>query len=300
MPALKNLLDRLAEMDLAKRRTWMDKFADRADTVLSGGMILLTAMEDLGLDTFVTGGKALRAGIIRDFLQREIVTTAKDRSARLVQSARTGTIPADPRAVREQNILKYARTYHYDAEHCRKTLELASWLFDGLRQVTWLGDEDRFYLQSAALLHDIGYYINPTNHHLHSQYLVLHSDLEGFHQMELRLIANLVRYHRDEEPSLDHPEYATLPEQLRKKVDLLSGMLMVADAFDFTHMGLVESLSVEVTEEKVHLHVVSSREVDLDIHEARAKCGVLERCLGRKVEITSEAKAGTPVLDVVE
>lgn len=287
MPALEKLLERMAEMDLAGRRNWLGKFGDRADTVIPGGMIFLTAMEQLGIDTFITGGKALREGIIMDYLQREILSTAKDRSERLIQLAKTGTTLNDPRTVREQNILKLARMYHYDPEHCHKTLDLANRLFDELHGLHWLGDEDRFYLQSAALLHDIGYYIGSTNHQEHSQYLVLHSELEGFHQMELRLISNLVRYHSKEMPSLDHPEYGSLPEQLRKKVDTLAGILRVADGLDFTHRGAVELVSVGIRAETISLRLASSIPIDLEIHEAYTQGLLFEKALGRRLEINA-------------
>ena len=299
MPALKNLLERLAEMTLEKRRTWLGEFSDRADTLLSGGMILLSAMEALGLDTFVTGGKGLREGIILDFLQKEILTEYSRKAEGGDRDSNGGTLPTSSRAVRKQNVLKLARTFHYNAEHCQKTLDLASWLFDGLRPLTWLGDEDRFYLQSAALLHDIGYSISATNHHLHSQYLVMNSDLEGFHEMEKRLVANLVRYQRNEVPSPDHPDYASLPDPLRKKVDILSGILKVADSLDFTHRGLVEDIKVEPSDDQVSLIVSSSAPVDLELNELNTIVDFLERTLDRKVVVTAQASGEVKHLDAV-
>jgi exopolyphosphatase/guanosine-5'-triphosphate,3'-diphosphate pyrophosphatase len=287
--SLKNLLERLAEMPLEKRREWLGRFADRADTLISGGMILLTAMEDLGLDKMVTGGKALRTGIVLDYLEREIYSTAKDRSHRLAQMARQGSLQGDAHDIRAQNILKLARRYEYEPEHCNKVLELVTLLFEGFKAVYyWLGEEDCFYLESAALLHDIGYYINTTKHHHHSQYLVLNSDIEGFHQMEIRTIANLVRYHSREMPGSDNPDYATLPEGMKKKVDVLAGILRVADALDVTHQGLVQDVKVEVGKEKIRLVVAASGPIDLEIQEVRAKGKLLSKALGLELEVVAE------------
>jgi exopolyphosphatase/guanosine-5'-triphosphate,3'-diphosphate pyrophosphatase len=283
---LRNFLERLAEMPLEKRRDWLGIHAERADTLLIGGMIFLVAMEDLGLDTFITGGKALRAGIVIDLLHREVRSSARDRSARLQQLSKQGGELAEVRDVRIHTILSLARRYGYDAVHSAKVLEFANHLFDGLSSLSyWLGEEDRFYLQAAALLHDIGYYINTTRHHHHSQYLVMHSDIEGFHQMEIRIIANLVRYHSREMPGPSNPDYGSLSDEMKQKVDLLAGILRIADALDFSHQGLIDKLSVRVDPERILIGLEARGPIDLEIQEAIAKGNLLAKALNRKVEI---------------
>ncbi|MCA9410320.1 MAG: Ppx/GppA family phosphatase [Candidatus Omnitrophica bacterium] len=284
-PSLSNLLHRLAEMDLEKRREWLKEHRDRADTLLPGGMIFLTAMEELGLDKLIVGGKALRDGIILNYMEHVFHTSPRDRSERLIKSAITGTVPSERNAVREQSILKMARIYNYDRDHSHTVLHLATRLFEQLRPYQWMGDEDLFYLQSAALLHDIGYYISAHNHHHHSQYLVLHSDLEGFHLMERRIIANIVRYHSRENPSDQHAEFGTLSEDIRNKVRLLSGILRVADALDFTHSGYVEDVEIESEGDRMILHLRTKGEIDLEIQELRAKGGLFSEVYDRELDI---------------
>ncbi len=286
--SLRNLLIRLAEMTLEKRREWLGIYGERADSILPGGMIFLTAMEELGLDTMVTGAKALRAGIILDFLERELFSTASDRSNNLIQLA-TGDHPLEEfRDVRSMNVLKLARRYGYEPKHCKKVLGLARQLFEELRPNHWLGEEDRFYLESAALLHDIGYHIGTTRHHLHSHYLVVNSEMEGFHQMEIRLIANLVKFHSHELPGPEDTDYWSLPEELRHKIDILAGILRIADGLDFTHQGLVEEITVSTDGHKLLLRARSHGSLDLEIQETLAKGNLLERALSQKLEVIEE------------
>lgn len=286
--SLKNLLERLAEMPQPKRAEWLGEHAERADTIIPGGMILLTAMEELDLDTLVTGGKALRVGIVLDFLQRRFHSTAKDRAARLVHLSKQGASFEGPRDIRSENILKLARRYGYDLHHCNQVLDLANQIFDGIKNLYWMGEEDRFYLQSAALLHDIGYHINNVRHHLHSQYLVTNSEIEGFHEMELKTIGNLVRYHSKEWPALGHPDYGSMPEGLREKVDVLAGILRIADALDFTHQGHIQGLSVEPTPGALHIRIEARGAIDLELEEARIKGDLLAHALKRKLEFEIE------------
>ena len=286
--SLRNLLERLAEMDLEKRREWMGVYAERADSILPGGMIFLTAMEELGLDTLVTGAKALKVGIVLDFLERELQSTASDRSNNLIQLANGERPIEEAHDVRSMNVLKLARRYGYESRHCNTVLHLARQLFDELRSQHWLGEDDRFYLESAALLHDIGYHIGTTRHHHHSHYLVVNSDMEGFHQMEIRLIANLVKYHSHELPGPEDADYWSLPEELRHKIDILAGILRIADALDFSHQGLVKTVKVSQEGRKLNLHVTATGPLDLEIQETLAKGNLLEKALSQELEVVEE------------
>ncbi|NUN97759.1 MAG: HD domain-containing protein, partial [Candidatus Omnitrophica bacterium] len=283
--ALKNLLERLAEMDLARRREWLGAFAERADTILSGGAIFLTVLEELGIERMITGCKALRTGIVLDYIEHSIRSTPRDHSQRLVQLSRNPALSETIPDIRAHNIVKLARRYGYDQDHCNRVMELADLLFEGLESLYLLGEEDRFYLQAAALLHDIGYYINSTRHHHHSQYLILHSEMEGFHQMEIRAIACLARYHSRELPGAQDSEYMALPEGMRRKVDLMAGILRIADALDFTHQGLVSDVEVETDPERVRLRLSARGSIHLEVQEANLKGNLLAKALGRRLEI---------------
>lgn len=286
--SLRNLLERLAEMPLQKRKEWLGPFGERADTLIPGGMIFLCAMEELGFDTLVTGGKALRAGIILDFLEREFHADALHPSDRLFHATTNEDLFEETLDVRSKNILQLARRYGYEAKHCSKTLDLAKQIFEELRPRHWLGDEDRFYLESAALLHDIGYHINTTRHHHHSEYLVLNSDMEGFHQMEIRLLALLVRFHSHELPGSHHAEYAALPERMKRRIDILAGILRVADALDFTHQSLVKRVRVDIQPQKLVFQIQSLDSIDLEIQEAMAKGNLLVQAMELPIEYQVE------------
>lgn len=286
--SLRNLLVRMAEMPLEKRREWLGVFGERADSILPGGMVFLTAMEELNLDTMVTGAKALRAGIILDYLERELHYSPSDRSNNLIRLA-TGDNPIEEaRDVRSTNVLKLARRFGYERQHCQKVLNLARQLFEELRPQHWLGEEDRFYLESAALLHDIGYHIGAPRHHHHSYYLVINSEMEGFHQMEIKLIAHLVKYHSNELPGPEDADYSSLPEGMRRKINILAGILRVANALDYSHQGLVEEIKVTTDGTRIRLRVKTHGPLDLEIQETLAKGNLLAMTLSQDLEIIEE------------
>ncbi|MCA9439495.1 MAG: hypothetical protein KC964_01720, partial [Candidatus Omnitrophica bacterium] len=108
---------------------------------------------------------------------------------------------------------------------------------------------------------------------------------EGFHLMERRIIANIVRYHSRENPSDQHAEFGTLSEDIRNKVRLLSGILRVADALDFTHSGYVEDVEIESEGDRMILHLRTKGEIDLEIQELRAKGGLFSEVYDRELDI---------------
>ena len=56
-------------------------------------------------------------------------------------------------------------------------------------------------LEAAAYLHDVGHFISGVSHHKHSHYLIANADLPGLLDEEVKMAAQVARYHRRKEPS---------------------------------------------------------------------------------------------------
>ena len=96
-----------------------------------------------------------------------------------------------------------------------------------------LKDNYKKYLETAALLHDIGYHIDSKNHNKHSMKMVLEHGLDGFDAQETKIIACICRYHRGSLPDKnEHDIYNTFDKKERKIVKRLAGILKIADGLD--------------------------------------------------------------------
>ena len=139
----------------------------------------------------------------------------------------------------EEQVLYSAQTlaarYGSDEAHARNVEAGALALFDELREEHQLGGHERLLLRCAAILHDIGLFVNARAHHKHSMYLILNSDLFGLTRHDMQIVATVSRYHRKALPSPAHPEFATLPQDDRMTVAKLAAILRVADALERTH-----------------------------------------------------------------
>ena len=94
-----------------------------------------------------------------------------------------------------------------DEAHCAHIVHLSLSLFD---QWKALGLHDygraRELLEYAALLHDAGFFVSHTDHQQHSYYLIRHSELLGFNDREVEIIASVALYHRKSPPRAKHAE----------------------------------------------------------------------------------------------
>ena len=78
----------------------------------------------------------------------------------------------DPFAIRRASVQALARRCSWPEAHSRHVAMLALELFDQLRELHGLDDDDRELLEYAALLHDIGEHVAHEGHDRHAAYLV--------------------------------------------------------------------------------------------------------------------------------
>ena len=187
-----------------------------AETVAPALMSVAQAARALKVKEVYVAQATLRDGLLRDMAMRD------HRSAGF-----------------EEQVLYSAQTlaarYGADEAHGRNVEAVAGALFDELREEHQLGGHERLLLRAAALLHDIGMFVNSRAHHKHAMYLLLNSDLFGLTRHDMQIVATVTRYHRKALPSPAHPEFASLPQDDRMTVVKLAAILRVADALERTH-----------------------------------------------------------------
>ena len=221
----------LRRLNLEERRRVSGMDAARADIILGGAAIIQTLMEDFAIEKITVSDRGLRDGILLDHLFRE--EGAKQHFQTM--------------SVRRRSILQLARACNYDAEHAAHTAFLSLRLFDELRR---LGEHDydadaRELLDYAAITHDIGAFLSHSNHQKHAYYLVRHSDLLGFNDTELDIIANVALYHRKGFPKRKHQNLSDLNRDERREVSVLASILRLAEGMDRGHLGTVKDAQLE-------------------------------------------------------
>lgn len=140
--------------------------------------------------------------------------------------------------------------YSNRSSHPIEVRKIAMMIFDEVNEkIKEMPQIHRKYLGEAALLHDIGYYVDSKGHNKHSQKMIMDEGLEDFDIHDLEIIGCICRYHRGSLPDKEkHDIYKTFDKKDRKTVKRLGGILRVADGFDRAHMNLIRKIKLNYDE----------------------------------------------------
>lgn len=215
----------------------------------------------------------------------------------IIMEARPGVDPEVQSRLWAQvrnSALALGKKYHFDAEHARTVARLSLQLFDQLQTEHRMNQRQRLLLEIAALLHDIGAFVKPSAHHKHGQYLVENSELFGLDAHDLKIIGNVVRYHRKSTPQNTHLGFVSLSREDRLTVMKMAALLRVADALDRSHSQKVADLKVEIRDPDIVLHLSCDQDLDAERLSLADKGAFFEEVFGYSIK-TVQVRKGVKV-----
>lgn len=262
--------DWFIKLDKAARRKVSGLDAKRVNIINTGVILVNTLFRRFGFKKVKISDQALREGIVIRYLKKDMIGLP---------------MSGDFRDPRRRSVFELLRKCNWHENHSRHVTDMALKMFDILQDELELPDSDRELLEYAGYLHDIGYYISHSKHHKHALYLIRHSDLKGFKEWEIDIIANVARYHRRSTPAKRHGEYWKMPPAIRKRIKKLAGILRVADGLDRSHYQNVKKLDIHSGEKELLLHIKTEAEPYLEIWGAERKAHLLREVTGKKIRI---------------
>lgn len=164
-----------------------------------------------------------------------------------------------------------AARYRTDRAHSSQIRKLCTALFDRLQELHGLTRHDRLVLKVGAILHEIGTYISPKNHHLHGQYIILNSEIFGLSRRDVEVVGLLARYHRHGAPTMDDRSYTELELTDRLRVQKLAAILRVAEAMEHAHSHRIGDFTVRFNNRRLELLVSGVRDLAVENHTLREK-----------------------------
>ncbi len=173
LSALKKLRDKLIEFEHIDN-IQLDSLNNRRTPVFVGGVaILIGCFEALEIDNLNVCHGALREGLLYDLVGRK---QKKD--------------------IRYETVRTMAKQYSLDIEHATRVKNTAGILFNQSKEHWQLSNNDKYVLNWACDLHNIGLRVAHSQYHKHGAYLIANSDMAGFSKQEQARIAHLIRFHR--------------------------------------------------------------------------------------------------------
>lgn len=203
-------------------------------------------------------------------------------------------VKGSPRQMRGlQAALALAKLCEFDCQHTFQVTRLALILFDELADLHRLGDEQRYWLEMAALLHDIGWVEGWRGHHKTAQRIILNTQLLPLNHKERLIISCIARYHRQALPSKAHDHFSALNQIEQHTVSLLSGMLRLADGLDNSHQSRVQDLHCSIRGKKITVKCTVKANPTEEEQGFFEKCDLLGMNYSRKIEIKWRLNAST-------
>ena len=244
--SLNQVVDRLITMTPAQRRDLAPINDRRAEIIVPGALILQTTMKMLGVEEFVLSERALREGLIVDWMLRQGLL--EDRFS--FQSS-----------IRQRTVLHQVQRFAVNQSRAERVASHALSLYDATRGVMHDDSgEGRELLWAAAMLHTCGQHINISAYHKHTWYLIRHGELLGYSEAEHLMVAAIARYHRRSLPKKRHESWQLVATRdNRRCVHQMALLLRLAAALDRRPEPVISALRIHAVKGSLDLEIVPER-----------------------------------------
>jgi exopolyphosphatase/guanosine-5'-triphosphate,3'-diphosphate pyrophosphatase len=106
--------------------------------------------------------------------------------------------------------------------------------------------------------------------------------------LERRVVGSIARYHRKGQPKENQYNLASLTAATKRRITLLSSILRVADALDFTHQSVVERMKASVGPKRVKLSCLVRLDPALEEQALNKKKDLFEAVFKRNLIVEWE------------
>lgn len=200
-----------------------------------------------------------------------------------------GIIMEETEQLSGEEILVHAyelsQRFQVEPKHQEAVLHFAEQLFDRMRTLHGLSKRARLLLQVAALVHDVGSYLNAYHHYENSETIILADEIDGLTPTEIQMVALIAHYHSYELPKdgIDFATNLSAVEQI--EVIKLAALLRLADALDDSRLQKISKITVSMKNPTIELVGYSSEKLYLEQWTFEEKANLFEQIFGRQITL---------------
>ena len=238
----------------------------RAEIIVAGAFVFSELMAQYDLPSFQYSPLGLRDGLLAQMAADAGIGTRAHRQLEAEQ---------------EDALTTLGKRYGADARHAAHVRGLALQLFKALEKLHGLPPQYAQWIGAAAMLHEIGSYVNRNGRHRHTYYLISNSELFGFAPDQRYLIATVARYMGKSRPSERDRELKNLRPSARALLNRAVILLRLARALNQGRRGIVQHVRAQQREAVVLLELRGKSGMDLEIWAAEKERGYFRDVFGR-------------------
>ncbi len=242
--AVRRLADKLTKMDNAQRAAVPGIGPRRSEIIVGGALVYATLLERMGLKGFRYSALGLRDGMLAQMLAEVDLR---------------GLVHRKIETERWAGVLEVCRRYGSDQKKAEPVRQHVVELFVGLAKVHALPPEYKLWLEAAAMMQDVGKFMNHQGHHRHTQYILANSEIFGFSPEQRLIVSAIARYMGKTRPDpMDRlMRLIPTPEQVHVRQAVV--LLRLALALNQDRASAVVRLKTAVYPKRVVLELVPGR-----------------------------------------
>jgi exopolyphosphatase/guanosine-5'-triphosphate,3'-diphosphate pyrophosphatase len=247
---MKRIAKRLARLPVAERRKIEGIGPRRAEIIVAGATVYQELLDRLRLKGFRYSPLGLRDGILAQMAADYDRSTSSGKQVEFE---------------RWESITTAVDHYGVDRKHALDVRDAATLLFSALRSLHRLPPEYREWLSAAAMLYEVGDYVNRNGRHRHTHYIISNSEILGYTPQQRRIIAAIARYLGKSRPTLEDGPMKLLDPGDRADVQKAILLLRLARALNLGRSRAVERVRIGVRSAEVKLTLVPRRRMGVDL-----------------------------------
>ena len=246
----------------------------RADIICAGAVAYAELLERCHLPGFRYSALGLRDGILAQMAADYDRST---RSGRAIESERW------------ESIKRAVDHYRVDLHHALHVRDAALQLFSSLKSVHQLPAEYREWLSAAAMLYEVGDYVNRNGHHRHTYYIIANSEILGYTPQQRRIIGSIARYLGKSRPTPGDGPMGTLSPEEQENVEKASVLLRIARALNMGRSQSVGKVAVSVRSARVAMKLTprGKASVDLEVWSIEKDRSYFREVFGRELSVAA-------------
>jgi exopolyphosphatase / guanosine-5'-triphosphate,3'-diphosphate pyrophosphatase len=247
---MRRIVKQITRLPLDQRRRIPGIGPRRAEIICAGAVVYAELLERCQLAGFRYSALGLRDGILAQMAAEYDRST---RSGRAVESERW------------ESIKRAVERYRVDLHHALHVRESALLLFSALKSVHHLPPEYQEWLSAAAMLYEVGDYVNRNGHHRHTYYIIANSEILGYTPQQRRIIGAIARYLGKSRPTPEDGPMSVLSPEDRENVTKAAVLLRVARALNLGRIQAVAHAAISARNGRVSVKLTPRGKASVDL-----------------------------------
>jgi exopolyphosphatase/guanosine-5'-triphosphate,3'-diphosphate pyrophosphatase len=267
---MSRIAKRLARLPVDERRKIEGIGLRRAEIIVAGSIVYHELLDRCDLKGFRYSPLGLRDGLLAQMAAEHDRST---RSGKQIESERW------------ESITRAVAHYHVDMKHALDVRDSAMLLFTALRPVHGLPPDFREWLSAAAMLYEVGDYVNRNGHHRHTYYIISNSEILGYTPQQRRIIAAIARFLGKSRPLAEEAAMKAIDPADRASVQKAILLLRLARSLNLGRSRAVEKVRVSHRAGEVKLTLMPRRRmgVDLELWAIEKDAAYFREVFGREL-----------------